>query len=208
MKITIDWLTQEKACKDAVKWATPRLGSGKPLDECILLLDRADHLMWLLYHAKIINLRQLVSRACLTGRLSLRHIPAGEDRPRLAFEAAEEWVRHPTVVARGAAGAAWAAGAAARVAAGAAARGAAGAAWAAGAAARVAGAAAGEAAGEAAGAGWAAAGAAARGAGGAAARGGAGEGWAAAWAGEHKKMCALIRAELVKPEFLALWEEK
>src|SRR3990167_357873 len=201
MKITIDWLTQEKACKDAVKWATPRLGSGKPLDECILLLDRADHLMWLLYHAKIINLRQLVSLACLTGRLSLRHIPAGEDRPRLAFEAAEEWVRHPTVVARGAAGAAWAAGAAAGVA----------------------GAAAGEAAGEAAGAAWAAAGAAARVAAGAAARGAAGAAarvageaageaaggaWAAAWAAGHKKMCALIRAELVKPEFLALWEEK
>ncbi|MFH2202640.1 MAG: hypothetical protein ABIJ96_05970, partial [Elusimicrobiota bacterium] len=70
----------------------------------------------------------LAVAACV--RTTLRYVPAGEDRPRLAIEAAEQWAADPTEENRAAAEtagaaaetAAWAAGAAAETAAWAAAR--------------------------------------------------------------------------------------
>src|SRR3990172_9417654 len=96
MIVTKDWLKSKTACLDAYEWAESRLGDGLPLDECIDKMDRADWLLWLLFHARVANTRQMVYLACKVGRLSLRHVPAGEDRPSLAYEAAEAWVRNPT----------------------------------------------------------------------------------------------------------------
>lgn len=130
MIITKEWVKAKGACGDAYKWAAPKLGeNGLSLAECIRGMNRADWLMWLLYHSKSVTIRQMVWLSCKVGRLSLRHVPTGEDRPRLAYEAAEAWVLNPTDTA----GDARAAGDAARVA-GDAARVAGAAAWAAGAA--------------------------------------------------------------------------
>ena len=49
--ITIDWLEKENACEDAVQWAASRLNDGRPLSECIAAMERADWLIWLLWHS-------------------------------------------------------------------------------------------------------------------------------------------------------------
>lgn len=211
MKITIDWLEQEDACPDAINWARPFLGKdGKSLSGFLLLIERADWLLWLLWHTKAINLRQMVWLSSLCGRQSLRHVQIGVDRTRLAYEAAEKWVINPNnETARAAEYAADAACAANNVA-GAVAdtSSAAGTAWAAAWEAGAAGDTA-CAARKAAEAAWAAADTAS-----AAARAAAREAvatrvdtepvWDIAWESEHKKMCNLILKEIEKEEFKKL----
>jgi len=161
MKSTKDILTELGACTEAVKWAgrkTPK----KAWETC----KRGD---WLLWIADKLNVgrKLLVLAACACARTALKYVPAGEERPRLAIEAAERWADNPTeknkVAAWAAAGdagaAAWAA-AAARAAA-----------WTAG---------------DAGAAAWAAA--AAR-----AAAWTAGDAGAAAWAAAHKDMAKIVR---------------
>ena len=65
MKITVAWLKKEQACGEAVGWAESRLGEGLDLRLCIPEMDRADWLMWLLWHTKSVNIRQMVWLACL-----------------------------------------------------------------------------------------------------------------------------------------------
>jgi hypothetical protein len=90
------------------------------VEEMLPKFARADWMMWLLWHSKTANIRQMVKLACVCARISLRHVPHGEERPRLAIEAAETWVSTPTGAARdamdAAGDAAWAAGDAARAA--------------------------------------------------------------------------------------------
>jgi len=179
MKSTKDILTELGACAEAVKWAgrkTPK----KAWETC----KRGD---WLLWIADKLNVgrKLLVLAACACARTALKYVPAGEERPRLAIEAAERWADNPTEknkVAAAAAGAAAAARAAAWTAGdagvAAAARAAAGAAAAARAAAWTAG--------DAGAAAWAAA--AAR-----AAAWTAGDAGAAAWAAAHKDMAKIVR---------------
>ena len=116
------------ACPTARDWAgerTPR----QAWDEA----TRAD---WLLWWAGQLEVEKalLVRCACAIARTVLHLIPAGEDRPRLAIEAAERWCQEPTEEnlqeAEEAEEAAWAASAeAAAWAAAAGARAAAAAAW-------------------------------------------------------------------------------
>jgi len=174
MKSTKDILTELGACAEAVKWAgrkTPK----KAWETC----KRGD---WLLWIADKLNVgrKLLVLAACACARTALKYVPAGEERPRLAIEAAERWADNPTEKNKAAA---WAAARAAARAAGdagaaAAARAAAGAAAAARAAAWTAG--------DAGAAAWAAA--AAR-----AAAWTAGDAGAAAWAAAHKDMAKIVR---------------
>ena len=124
MKSTKDILTELGACAEAVKWAgrkTPK----KAWETC----KRGD---WLLWIADKLNVgrKLLVLAACACARTALKYVPAGEERPRLAIEAAERWADNPTEKNKVAAAAARAAGAVAWAAAWAAAR-AAGDAWAA-----------------------------------------------------------------------------
>ena len=113
MKITIDRLKNKSACQEAIDWAVPYLGDGREVEDCLEEMDRANWLIWLLWHTKTVNIRQLVKLACVAGRFSLRHVPPGEDRPRLAFEVAENWVAlTPRSTTEAAWAAAWAAGAA------------------------------------------------------------------------------------------------
>jgi hypothetical protein len=166
MKITKKWLTDQDACSNGKAWAVSVIGKGMAVKTMLPKFNRADWMLWLLWHSKSVSIRQLCWLACVCGRVSLRHVPKGEDSPRLAYEAAEAYLLNPSGAAGDAAGAARAAGDAAGAARAAA--------WAAGAAA------------------WAAGDAA----------------WAAAWAAEHRKMCALIIAEMKKPSFKKLKGER
>jgi len=124
-----DELVDMKACPEAVEWV-----GDKTIEEAWTTCERAD---WMLWYASSKAPHALVVRAaCACARMALRFVPDGEDRPRLAIEAAERWANNPTEENRAAAGAAGAAGGAAWAAADAAsaawaAAGAAGAAWAA-----------------------------------------------------------------------------
>ena len=162
-----DYLRGIDACSPAIEWVGNR-ALRQAWDEC----ENPEWLLWLIGHrAKTQRQRiAIVRTACAIARRVLHLIPAGEDRPRLAIEAAERWCKEPTEVNRRAAeAAAWAAA----VAAAEAAAGAADAAWAARAAAWAAEAAARAAA-------WAAA-------------------VAAAGAAERRAICDLIRRRHKRP---------
>lgn len=102
-----------KACDDAREWAAKYPTLSEAWRNC----ERADWMLWLL--ARMVGkpgwpTHQTVARlACQCARTSLlKYVPAGEDRPRLAIEAAERWADSPTEENRRAAYAAHAAAAA------------------------------------------------------------------------------------------------
>ena len=130
-------LSDLNACEEALEWVGER-DPGTAWSQS----PRGDWLLW--YAGQMaVDRRQLVRTACACARLVLPLVREGEERPRLAIEAAERWADDPTEANRRAAGtascsaraawaAAWAAGAAGYAAAWAAwAAGAADAAWAA-----------------------------------------------------------------------------
>jgi hypothetical protein len=90
------------ACDDARKWA-----AGKSLAVALRYCRRADWMLWLL--GQMVNKPgwmthpQLVTLTCDCVEPSLRHVPPGEDRPRLAIEAARRWVADPSAANRSAA---------------------------------------------------------------------------------------------------------
>ena len=75
------------ACGDARKWARQRT-LAEAWSEC----PRGDWLLWLAGRLGI-DRRVLVAATCAVVRPALRYVPAGEDRPRLAIEAAEAGAR-------------------------------------------------------------------------------------------------------------------
>jgi hypothetical protein len=121
-RLLLSRLEKLGACSDAVTWV-----GNRDLKTAWAECPRADWMLWLAGRSKKLPVQKIVIAACAFARLSLKHVQAGEDRPRLAIEAAEGWVAgtHTIEQVDAAARAARAAGAAAR---------AAGAAWAAGAA--------------------------------------------------------------------------
>ena len=107
MKSTKDILTKLGACTEAVKWAgrkTPK----KAWETC----KRGDWLLWIAGKLNV-DRKLLVLVACVCARTALKYVPADEDRPRLAIEAAERWADNPTEKNKAAAWAAWAAAGAA-----------------------------------------------------------------------------------------------
>jgi hypothetical protein len=138
-KLLLSRLEKLGACSDAVTWIGNR-DLKTAWEEC----PRADWLLWLAGKSKKLTRQQLVIAACVCARSSLQWVTAGEERPRLAIEAAEKWTRGEATLeeVRKAAYAAYAAYAADAANAAGAAGAAAEAARAAGAAARAAGAAA------------------------------------------------------------------
>jgi hypothetical protein len=129
-RITIKTLTDLGACRKAIAEARKKLPKcGLTQKVFLRRIPRADWLVWYLDKSGLADRKMLIRIACLCARRALRFVPPGEDRPRLAIEAAERVLTKDTPETRAAAraaGAAWAARAAA---------GAAEAAWAAGAAA-------------------------------------------------------------------------
>jgi len=78
------------ACSVAVDWA-----KGKSLKTAWNTVNQADWMMWLL--GKNVDAEGWPSRetvvllSCAIARKVLKYVPEGEDRPRLAIEAAEKW---------------------------------------------------------------------------------------------------------------------
>lgn len=91
-------LTKLGACKEARKWAT-----GKTLATAWLECQRGDWLLWLC--AEQIGEpgwpthQAVVLAVCACAEVALVYVPAGENRPRLAIEAARKWARGEATVA-------------------------------------------------------------------------------------------------------------
>ncbi len=112
-----DELVSMSACSEAVKWV-----GNRSLATAWAKCERADWMLWYA-HKRGVDARIMTRAACACARTALQYVPAGEDRPRLAIEAAEAWADDPTPAWAAAGAAAWAAaGAAAGAAAWAAAR--------------------------------------------------------------------------------------
>ena len=92
------------ACSPAVEWV-----GARDLKAAWVECERAD---WMLWFAEEVGVPRpsMTLAACACARTALQYVSAGEDRPRLAIEAAERWAKHPTERNRKAAeAAAWAA---------------------------------------------------------------------------------------------------
>ena len=98
------------ACAEAREWA-----QGKSAKQAWTKCERADWLLWWAAQTSANKHTAVVLAACACARTALKYVPAGEDRPRLAIEAAERWANAPTEAnrqaAEAAARAAWAAAA-------------------------------------------------------------------------------------------------
>jgi len=79
------------ACYEAREWAKDKT-AREAWDTC----DRSDWLLWWVAKDKKNAKREIVKVACEIARLALPFVKAGEDRPRLAIEAAEAWADDPT----------------------------------------------------------------------------------------------------------------
>ena len=106
-------LVEMDACAEAVEWV-----GEKTMAEAWATCERADWMLWLVGKIDGSYTPRLRLAACACARTSLKYVPAGEDRPRLAIECAERYARgEATKDELAAAGdAAWDAGAAARAA--------------------------------------------------------------------------------------------
>lgn len=81
------WLKKHNACEPALTW----LGDRDPETawrEC----PRADWMLWSVGKLNV-DRKTLVTIACRIARKVLHLVPAGEDRPRIAIETTERWVR-------------------------------------------------------------------------------------------------------------------
>jgi hypothetical protein len=76
-----------RACGEARDWA-----KGKTLAVAWRTCHRADWMLWLAARSSV-RRQDIVLAACACARTSLKYVKVGEDRPRLAIEAAEDWAR-------------------------------------------------------------------------------------------------------------------
>jgi hypothetical protein len=88
IKKYIEELKKLGACRKAIDAAGKYTTSQKLWDDC----NRGDWMLWLIARTQH-DRKQLVLAACACARLSLKYVPAGEDRPRIAIETAEKWAR-------------------------------------------------------------------------------------------------------------------
>jgi hypothetical protein len=81
------------ACDSAVQWAMTQPSLATAWKQC----ERGDWMLWLAGRLsgppESASRKKLVLAACACARLSLPHVPAGEERPRIAIETAERWAR-------------------------------------------------------------------------------------------------------------------
>ena len=110
-------LKQLSACSDAIEWVATQKNATEAWANC----ERGDWMMWLLARTSAKKLgskqhRDLVRAVCKCARLSLKYVPKGEKRPFAAIRAAEKWADGELAIeiVNDAAGAAMAAGDAAR----------------------------------------------------------------------------------------------
>ena len=90
-----DWrqaLRKQGACDEALAWAQGYSTFKEAWNKC----ERPDWLLWWVVKTVMpgsAGHRRLVLVACRCARTALRYVPAGEDRPRRAIVAAEQWAR-------------------------------------------------------------------------------------------------------------------
>ena len=92
-KKIIDKLIGMNACDEGMEYARSYRTMREAWDKC----ERGDWMLWLLGRLagppESKSRKKLVLAACACARLSLDHIPAGEQRPLAAIEMAEAWAR-------------------------------------------------------------------------------------------------------------------
>ena len=81
------------ACREAVEYCKTKRSFASAWKDC----KRGDWMLWILGRLagppESESRKKLVLAACACVRLTLKYVRAGEDRPRLAIEAAEAWAR-------------------------------------------------------------------------------------------------------------------
>jgi len=93
MKDHVKFLKTLNACHGAVEYA----GRFDTLQDAWNACERGDWMLWLV--GKLSgepgsdSRKKLVGVACQCARTALQHVPAGEDRPRIAIETAEKYVQ-------------------------------------------------------------------------------------------------------------------
>ncbi len=75
------------ACSEARNWV-----GRKPIRTAYRTCERGDWMLWIAARAGV-DRKVIVLAACECMRLALPHVRTGEDRPRVAIETAERWVR-------------------------------------------------------------------------------------------------------------------
>jgi hypothetical protein len=84
-------LTSFDACSDAVAWAKTKKSFAVAWQSC----DRGDWMLWLAARLSDTDRwptrQHVVLAACDCAETSLKFVPAGEDRPRIAIETARKW---------------------------------------------------------------------------------------------------------------------
>jgi len=92
-KKIIEKLIGMSACDEGVEYARSYRTMQEAWDRC----ERGDWMLWLLGRLagppESKSRKKLVLAACACARLSLDHIPAGEQRPLAAIDMAEAWAR-------------------------------------------------------------------------------------------------------------------
>lgn len=84
-----EYLRSMNACSESVRWAE---GYGTDWPSAWTQCPRGDWMLWIAGMVAV-DRKLLVLAACACARRALVHVPAGEDRPRLAIETAERWAR-------------------------------------------------------------------------------------------------------------------
>jgi hypothetical protein len=80
-------LSRLGACREAIAWVGD-MPSKRAWETC----ERGDWLLWL--SARVgVDRKLVVLAACDCAELALKHVPAGENRPREAIETARAWTR-------------------------------------------------------------------------------------------------------------------
>ena len=79
-----------EACEEGRTWAGDKT-ARQIWDDC----PRGDWLLWFAYRVKV-KRRDLILASCACARRSLRFVTPGENRPRLAIEAAERCAKSRT----------------------------------------------------------------------------------------------------------------
>ena len=82
----IKTLERLRACNDAIAWIRSQDNIKTAWNTC----HRGDWMLWLASRLSIPRER-LVLAACDCAELSLKHVPANEDRPRVAIATARRW---------------------------------------------------------------------------------------------------------------------
>lgn len=87
----LTWLDENNACDPAQQWvAQNSYDEHAAWENC----ERADWMLWLAARRGCDHV-QIVRATCAIARTVLHLVPDGEDRPRLAIEAAEAWCDNP-----------------------------------------------------------------------------------------------------------------